>query len=202
MSLSEVSVSAGTYRGDRNWSDQFIPEVKKIVGQYLLATSDIKQDMAEATDLIVLCAQGMRIAVRMRRPGAAEKYPWDFTIRRSRTNGARTEMAKIVDGWGDWLFYGHAATLDSCEICRWWLVDLRAWRSHMIRSENTAGKPDTRANRNDGGKTRLTAFNLRYFTARPPILIAGSHPAPPPEVDRYVTRTERLTMGGYGIRSS
>lgn len=177
------SVSAGRYQREREWSDQFIPEVKKIVGQYLLKTADFRQDTTEATDLIVLCAEGLRIAVRMRRPGAAEKFPFDFTIRRWLANGCPTEMHKIVDGWGDWLFYGHARALDSNEICRWWIVNLHALRSHMIRYGKAAGKPVTLPNSNDGGMTRLTAFNLQHFKAHPlvpAILIAGSHEIPVP----------------------
>jgi hypothetical protein len=162
-------MAAGTYAGDRAWAERFMPEVRAIVGPRLLVPSELEQDRAEATDLIVLRARDMRIGVRMRRTAYLNQYPFDFTIRRQRDNGARTEMDKIIDGWGDWLFYGVAAPDDT--IGRWWLVDLNSWRSQMIRSQGRAGKPVTK--KNGDGRTRFTAFNLECF--KPGILIAGSH---------------------------
>ena len=59
-------------------------------------------------DLVILKARSMAIGVRVRRPGYAERFPGQFTIRSHRESGAKTELRKIVEGWGDWLFYGHA----------------------------------------------------------------------------------------------
>jgi len=148
-----------------------MPTIRAIIGPLLLVPSEIEQDRSEATDLIVLRARDMRIGVRMRRPGYAERYPFDFTIRRSRDNGAQTELAKIIAGWGDWLFYGHATKADDIE--RWFLVDLAAWRAAAICHGARAGNARTKSN---GDGTRFTAFDLRHYNRS--ILISSSHPVP------------------------
>jgi hypothetical protein len=126
--------------------------------------------MKEATDLLVLRARDMRIGCRMRRSGFAGRYPFDFTIRSRRDSGAETELSKITEGWGDWLFYGHAGDTHGA-IERWMLVDLHAWRAQMIRSDRKAGKPKHMPN---GDGTYFAAFDIREFAAKPQILVASS----------------------------
>lgn len=155
------------YSSDRQWSDQFIPRIKRIVGPLLLEPAPIEEDNNHATDLIILNARDRRIACRMRRHGFAEKFPNDFTIRSQRDSGHETELSKIVNGLGDWFFYGHA-TVDSF-ISRWMVVDLSAWRSHRIRNPHRC-KPAMFSN-NDG--THFAVFNLRQFVGKPDILVAA-----------------------------
>ena len=93
----------GKYVEDREWSDLYIPAVKQIVGPLLLEETSFEVDTNQAADLIVMKARDMMIAARVRRPGYAERYPWEFTIRSYRDNGTKTEMQKIVDGFGDYV---------------------------------------------------------------------------------------------------
>jgi hypothetical protein len=44
------------------------------------------------TDLLVLDAWAMRTAARVRRPGYADRYPHQFTIRSRITSGGETEL--------------------------------------------------------------------------------------------------------------
>ena len=90
-----------SYQSDRSWSDQFLPQVRAIVGPHLLVPAPFELDAKEATDLMVLRARDMTIAVRLRRPGYADKYRYQFTIRSKRDSGSKTEMAKLLEGWGD-----------------------------------------------------------------------------------------------------
>ena len=50
------------YQTNRNWSDQFLPQIKRIVGSHLLETSPDPLDWHQATDLLMLDARDMRIA--------------------------------------------------------------------------------------------------------------------------------------------
>lgn len=120
-----------SYGKDRPWSDQYLPAVRAIVGPQLLVPAPLERDIEEATDLIVLRARDMTIAVRLRRPGYADKFPGEFTIRSKRATGAKTELRKIVDGWADWLFYGH--TNLGGIIASWVLIDLHHLRAAFIR---------------------------------------------------------------------
>lgn len=158
------------YRGDREWSDTMIPQIKRIVGFYLLEPAAFELDAKEATDLMVLTARDMRIAARVRRPGYSDKYPYEITVRARRDSGAETELSKIVNGWGDWLFYGHADLNEF--IHRWWLVDLSAFRAGLIRARDTIRCGD----KPNGDGTYFKFFDLRSFPEHPPILVGGSHP--------------------------
>jgi len=154
-----------TYRDDRDLSDRFLPAIKRIVGPYLLEESSAKVDQNEAADL-VLVAQDVRIACRVRGMGYWDRFPDQFTIRSRRDSGAKTELAKILDGWGDWMFYGFHDDGDA--IRKWYLIDLHAFRWNLVmfpdvfRSEE---KPN-------GDGTYFRAFWIRSFPEFPPLLIS------------------------------
>jgi len=166
----------GGYTQDREWSDHFIPLIKRIVGPYLLNVASDEIDVTQATDLMVFTARDMRIAARVRRPGFSERYLYEFTIRAERDNGAKTELAKIVDGWADWFFYGHADEEEQF-IEYWWLIDLDAFRAALIRT--AMNKTSLRCGqKSNGDGTHFKWFDLRSFPEHPPILIAGGQILP------------------------
>ena len=63
----------------------------------------------------------------------ASRFPNQFTIRYQRDNGTRTELEKIIDGWGDWFFYGHE---HGPNIYPWYLIDLSSFRAALIRDKS------------------------------------------------------------------
>ena len=153
------------YREDRAWSDGYLPRVREIVGPHLLVPAPLERDQSEATDLIVMRARDMTIGVRLRKPGYAGRFPGEFTIRSSRDSGAKTELAKIVDGWGDWLFYGH--TDMSNDIPEWVIVDLHALRAAFIRRPDILHRPDNRTSgkRSNGDGTAFMFFRVSGLPA-------------------------------------
>lgn len=174
-----------SYQADRQWSDQFLFAIRNIVGPRLLVPSPLEVDTKEAADLIVMRARDMTIACRIRRYGYADRYPWQFTIRGHRDSGARTELAKIVEGWGDWMFYGHAS-LDHSSLDKWFLIDLHEWRAELARDAWRAAnsKPQRHSQSlrliPNGDGTHFAAFDVRNFPAT--LLIASSHDVPRAEV--------------------
>ena len=96
------------YQEDREWSDLFIPRIKELVGPHLLSISSFEEDTEQAADLVVLRGRNQTVACRVRRYGYADNYGYQFTVRSARESGAQTELAKIVNGWGDLFFYGHS----------------------------------------------------------------------------------------------
>lgn len=164
------------YNENRSWSDKYIPTICNIVGPYLLTPSDFKKDTKQATDLLVLDARDMRIAARVRRASKyIDRYRYEFTLRSKVGSGASTEMEKIVNGLGDWLFYGFAEE-DGIEIKNWWIIDLAAFRAALIRRNEH--KLDIDGPKSNGDGTQFYAFDLRSFPEKPSILIAGSHALP------------------------
>lgn len=151
-----------------------------LVGPYLLEAAPAELDKSEATDLLILRARDMRIGCRIRRHEYLKDYGWDFTIRAYVTSGAKTELQKITEGWGDWLFYGFAMHDDVPSLSRWFLVDLHNLRAHLIRNGRRV-KPRKLPNTDGSG---FVAFDLRTFPPKPPILVAGSHDIPGPHTPR------------------
>jgi hypothetical protein len=104
--------SRTNFQTEKKWSDQFIPRIRQIVGPKLLRPSTLKEDAEEATDLIMLKAEGIRIACRVRREGFAERYGNEITITCRRETGHECEYDKmILGGMADWFFYAHAPLL-------------------------------------------------------------------------------------------
>ena len=64
----------------------------------------------------------------VRTPGYVQRadYANEFTIRARRDSGAKTELAKVLEGWGDYLFYGHGD--GAAGFTAWMLGDLRVFR--------------------------------------------------------------------------
>jgi hypothetical protein len=166
-----------SYGQDRAFSDRFIPAIKRIVGPRLLEVSGLKVDCEQAADLIVMRNQSITIACRVRKYGYADRYPDQFTIRSKRDNGARTEYEKIYfDGWGDWMFYGHQAAPESCDLNPWWIINLRSFRTALkhesCASRNGRQPAITVHSKSNGDGTHFYAFSIPDFPATPPLLIA------------------------------
>lgn len=118
---------------DYQWQRRYIPELKRIVGEHLIGEAPAAEDAERNTDLIVLRLEAVRIACRVRTPGYANGYLNEFTIRASRPSGARTELAKIIEGWGDYILYAFAS--DDDHLGAWTLGNLnvfRVWHSTCL----------------------------------------------------------------------
>lgn len=167
----------GSYSEDRAWSDLFIPEMKRIIGPYLLVESPDEIDKKQAADLIILTGRSLTIACRLRRAEYAERYPYDITIRSRRTNGTKTEFEKIVDGYGDMMFYGFASE-DGCSIKRWTIIDLAALRAYLIREgwKSEGRRKPWSERKNTDGSTSFAAFDARQLP--PHVIVGASHDIP------------------------
>jgi hypothetical protein len=119
---------------DFDWQRQFLPRVKQLIANYLITEAAPEEDKEHNTDLLVLKATTMRIACRIRKSGDL-KYEGEFTIRSKRPSGAKTELAKVIEGWGDYIFYGFEHPSDPFALSAWLLGDLnvfRLWHSYQL----------------------------------------------------------------------
>jgi hypothetical protein len=120
--------------------DKFEPEIKRILGEVMIATADIRRDQEEATDLMVLDVHPFAVGCRVRRFKYLAKYSHEFTIRRPLRPGMRSEIDKIVDGWCDYLFYGFADVRDT-SVVAWTILSLKVLRSMLIRNASLLRDP-------------------------------------------------------------
>ncbi len=129
------------YETNRSFADGHDAAIRKIIqdniGRIMTVqlAGDVKDRRAGA-DYTVRCHAGGDVAVRVRRNIDHR----DLTIR-SFANGVRTELEKIISGYGDW--YVYAWTDDNNRICDWVLVDLgRLRQAHMLSGRPTIMNPD------------------------------------------------------------
>ena len=103
----------------------------------------------------------MRIAARIRREMYRDKYVSEFTIRVKRPSGTKTEFRKIVEGFGDWMFYGFEY---GDNIFPWYLIDLSAFRAHLIEDVGLNQFIHNPSNhRQNGDGTTFLPFDLSKF---------------------------------------
>jgi len=121
------------WKTDKRWSDRFLPAIKRILGEHLIAEPPMEEDAEHNTDLIVLRLDAVRIACRVRQYKYLSGYGDEFTIRTSRPSGIKTELTKIVEGWGDYLFYGFSNPEETA-LQQWFLGDLKALRLYYNRA--------------------------------------------------------------------
>lgn len=164
------------YRENRAWSDKFVPKMRELIGPYLLVPSTLEQDTKQAADLVVLRGRDMTIACRVRRPGFTERYPRQFTLRSKLDSHVMTEFRKIVYGWGDWMFYGHSTGTNS-DIQPWFLIDLCAFRAHLVQDVYLKRLRQGQGDNGDG--TKFQWFDIDSFPAEPPLLVAECDPHKP-----------------------
>lgn len=157
------------YDANRAWSDRFLPDIKRLVGTHLLQAAPDRLDWFEATDLVMLDARDARIAARVRRPGYAERFPHQFTMRASARPGGLSELQKVVNGHSDLMFYGHADQRG--HLTAWHLLDLRAFRAALIRHANGGARVRWGDKRNPDG-TAFRWFDIRSFPEEPRIVVA------------------------------
>jgi hypothetical protein len=116
------------WQSDKKWSDRFIPEIKRILGEHLIGTATDEEDQQQNTDLITLRMPGnVRFACRVRKHAYLERYADEFTLRCHRPSGRITEIDKLLGGWGDYLFYGFASA-DEQHLAAWFIGDLAVFR--------------------------------------------------------------------------
>ena len=155
----------------KKWSDRFLPEIKRILGEHLIAEPPIEEDAERNTDLIVLKLDAVRIACRVRRFLYCELYGHEFTIRSGLPSGNKTELTKIIEGWGDYFFYGFADAAET-KIVHWALGNLNVLRLHIYQNLIERRIPWIAQKNNFDGSSSFVAF--RYADLPANFLIAHS----------------------------
>lgn len=154
------------WEADKARSDVFMTRIKETLGRELIWEAPIEEDRERATDLIVLSVDGMRIGCRVRDAKYWGRYPNEFTIRAGRPRGTKTELAKILDGWGDYFFYGFGASYESGQLLAWALGDLAIFREwYQEYQRKNLGRLPGREQKNHDGSSVFHAFLWRDLPA-------------------------------------
>lgn len=151
-----------TWQDDKRWSDRFLPEIKAILGVHLIGEPPVEEDAGHNTDLIVLKMEAVRIACRVRTYEYYQRYPDEFTVRAERPSGNKTELAKIVEGWGQYMFYGFSDEPQQ-QLIAWVLLDLNVFRlwhsSYLVNHKSLPGKLQS----NTDGSSKFYVYQIHHL---------------------------------------
>lgn len=121
------------WKVQKKWSDRFMPEIKRILGETFICEAPEEEDQLRNTDLIILKMDGLRFACRMRKYEYFLKYPNDITIRNGTAYNNVTELTKIIKGYGDYFFYGFSNS-EETEIISYKIINLSELRLWLSRN--------------------------------------------------------------------
>lgn len=177
----EAELQRANYVNNRAFSDLFDDEIKTIVmnnlsigrvkGLARIKNASLEDDMKRATDMKIYFSEDTNccVAARMRKYKYL-RYWGEFTIRSSVPANVPTEIHKILDGWGDIMFYGFADPEHKKILC-WIMLDLHALRS----IENWETYCEERMN-NDGTELAIFDTTLLNHMAGGKLVIAKLSP--------------------------
>jgi len=158
----------------KEWTDALLPRVKQIVANYLIAEAPFEQDARQATDLIVLTLNAVRIAVRLRHFKYLSQYGEQFTIRATIPSGRETELGKIISGWGDYFFYGFEDPHNPFGLSAWLFGDLRIFRLWHNRQLAMGLKPWIE--KQNGDPASDSGFHAYRISDLPDQFVIGRYP--------------------------
>ena len=162
------------YIGARQFSDRQLNRAKALLGLVLFTAANNDEDINRNTDLMLRQPGGHRISHRMRSSEYFERYPMDFLIRCHRSMTNRTEIHKLMAGWGDYLFFCFANE-DNTNFLQWFVGDLNILREYIFRYILTRPANDWPgqrvANKDDGTEAR--AISILHLP--PEFIIGASH---------------------------
>lgn len=154
---------------DKRWSDRFLPEIKSALGLHLIGEPPVEEDAERNTDLMVLRMDAVRVGCRIRRHNYLARYGDGFTIRAGRPSGVKTELTKIIEGWGDYFFYGFSDAQER-RLAKWTLADLKVFRLWINREILRTGRMPGDRRANHDGSSELIGF---YWADLPPEFVIG-----------------------------
>lgn len=128
-------------RRNYEWQLQYEPAVFDVLAHHVFARASFRQDTKQATDAVLYCARGSTFALRIRRPHYAADFPNDVTFR-CHSNDHRTELAKVLDGYGDMMLYAFAHEDGPPKLNGWTLLDLRAFRMARLPTPSPISNGD------------------------------------------------------------
>lgn len=183
------------WREDKARAERHNPQIKSILGRLLIGEAPEQIDMHEATDLIVLRMDPVRIACRIRGWKFYERFGDGFTIRSYRPSGAQTELAKISGGFCDLYFYGFEDT-EQERVGAWVVLDLDVFRD-AYKAYMAGGRPMVVDRRdNTDGSSSFVGFRLSEF---PTELVKARHKPSDGRLLRVTGTTAPESRHGVGV---
>jgi len=152
------------YLENRNWSDLFITQLKRELGEAFIDIAPEYKDTQEATDLVVFGIGELCFACRVRRFEYFEKFKDQFTIRLKLPNYRKSELDKIMEGFGDFYFYGFSNKRnDGSGFIKYIIFDLKIFREWFDYLKRSSRKECWEKRSNINNSPDFLAFKIDCF---------------------------------------
>jgi len=152
-------MTTAIFNRDASLETKLSRQVKAVLGNYFFS-KDMNMDLTQGTDFLIMSADPVKVAVRIRRPGIngyyLKNYGHQFTIRQSRPSGAVTEYQKIMDGLVNYILYGFCNSGET-RLETYFLADLDVFR--------TVNPDPVEVKVNDPPDSRFNVYQLDQFPA-------------------------------------
>ena len=152
-----------SFESDYKWQQKLLPQVIQHCGTHLahrvIGEAPPEEDKHRNTDLMLNWGQ-VRIGVRLRSNNYYHDpvYRNQFTIRLSRHIGT-TEHGKLLNGFGDYFFYGFANRAKT-SIVAWFIGDLEVLRQFLAGYRARHGVDPGTVKPNRDGSSEFLAINI------------------------------------------
>ena len=128
---------------NKDWSEVFSLEILRYLEAFLypykFEKGTLEEDRHQCCDFKAVGYE-LIIASRMRDYKFYQKFSNDITISTKPSLDGKSELYKIMEGYGDYYFYGFA-TLDNLNILSWKIYDLNIFRSWAFKSAREGTLP-------------------------------------------------------------
>jgi len=155
-------MSCGDYKNNRALADAFNGPVMDAL-KFSFNTNDVQisskfQDTKQAADFIVGKSPPAKVAARVRNYEYWRNYKWDITVRSRSLFNKKTELDKILEGHGDYIFYGFLNPTG--DVLHYWrLCDLNVFRWNIQHNDYASERPLFAKQNSDG--TKLATYDVR-----------------------------------------
>lgn len=137
-------------------------EIKAVLGLNFFKQASIEEDMKRNTDFTLMETERGRYACRVRSYEYYKRYKNEFTIRARTKFNQKTEIDKILEGWGDYFFYAFESENQN-SILAYTVSDLDVFRKTYKYALADGNKIGTYKDNHDG--TGFLAFRWSNFPA-------------------------------------
>ncbi len=180
------------YQTLRQQGDKLLYRAMELIGATLLTPAPLELDIKQATDLVCWNAGNLAIACRIRKPVRPE-YRNHFTLRSAVASGAKTELEKIREGYGDWFFYGVSNEAET-DFDKWMIIDLKVFRMYEQMYDDGYEGDIVCGEIPNGDGTSFVWYDVTTFPKHPPIIINDSDhynkPKAPPDINELLDWTK------------
>ena len=89
-------------------TQKYLDEIMRFLGLTVFKQASFIEDTQQNTDIIMIESNRIRYACRIRRFSYYKNYNFrnEFTIRSKTKYNKKTEIDKVLEGWGDFFIYG------------------------------------------------------------------------------------------------